>query len=87
MPQSRKTFLFLKTPSHVGGTFSKKLKKTSDLLEKKWTEHSKTKQNKASHHGSLNNDQALRPDFHDIVFRSVLLLRMSVFGSNGKLMA
>lgn len=31
-------FTFLKTPSIVGGTVMKKLKKTTDLLEK-WTEH------------------------------------------------
>jgi len=34
MLKSRKTFLFLKTPSYVGGTFIKKLTKTMDLLEK-----------------------------------------------------
>lgn len=40
MLKSKKRFLFLKTPSNVGGTFIKKLKKTTDLLEK-WTEHNK----------------------------------------------
>lgn len=45
------------------------------------------KQNKTLRHGSFNNDQAFRPDFHDIVFRFLLLLRMSVFGSNGTLTA
>lgn len=45
MLKRRKTFLVLKTPSYVGRTFIKKLKKTTDLWEK-WTEHNKkTKQN------------------------------------------
>lgn len=47
-------FIFLKTPSNVGGTFTKKLKKTTDSLEK-WTQHNK----EISHHGSLNNDGKL----------------------------
>lgn len=38
--KSKKRFLFLNTPSNVGGLFVKKLKRTIDLLEK-WTEHHK----------------------------------------------
>lgn len=65
MLKSKKRFLFLKTPSNVGGTFIKKLKETIDLLEK-WTEHNKikktkTKKHKTPHHGSFN--KYCRPNF------------------------
>lgn len=44
MLKSKKRFLFLKTRSNVGGTFIKKLKKTTDLLET-WTEQTHTHTN------------------------------------------
>lgn len=87
MLKSKKRFLFLKAPSNVGGTFIKKLKETIDLLEK-WTEHNKikkTKQNTTPHHGSFN--KYCRPDFHIVIFRLLLLLRTSILGSNGTLLA
>lgn len=44
--------------------------------------------NKTSCHGSFDNDQAFRPDFHDIISRFLLLFGIFVaFGSNGKLVA
>lgn len=43
--------------------------------------------NKTSRHGSFDNDQAFRPDFHDIISRFLLLFGMSAFGSNGTLVA
>lgn len=82
MLKSKKRFLFLKTPSNVGDAFIKKLKETIDLLEK-WTEHNKKKI--TPHHGSFN--KYCRPDFHIVVFRLLLLLRTSILGSNGTLLA
>lgn len=80
--KSKKTFIFLKTPSNVGGTFIKKRKKTTDLLEK-WTEHNKKLHTMA--HSTMI--KYCRADFHDVIFRFLLLSKTSIFGSNGTLVA
>lgn len=84
MLKSKKRFLFLKTSSNEGGTFIKKLKETIDLLEK-WTEHNKISKTNSTHHGSFN--KYCRPDFHVVTLRLLLLLRTSIWGSNGTLLA